>query len=64
LDENIVIDSISVCLISLGSLGESSIDDWDVVHVVIVKSINEIWEILEVDWVMNKILVVVHPVDV
>jgi hypothetical protein len=64
LDEDVIVNTIGVSFIALGSLGETSIDDWDVVHVLGVEVLHEVWKILEVHWVVNEVLIVVHPVDV
>lgn len=51
-------------MISLRSLGEASIDDWNVMHIFSVKIVDKVWEILEVNWVIDEVLVVVHPVNI
>jgi len=48
----------------VGSHGDTSINDWDVMKVLGVELINKVSKALEVDWVVGEVLVVVQIVNI
>ena len=63
LDENILIETIGEGFVVF-SLGDSCVDDRDVVHALIVETLNKFRKVFKIESIVFKILVIIHPINI
>ena len=65
LDENIFILAIIIdTVLSIRSSSNTSIKNRNVVHAFVMKFLNELWKVTEVNWVVSEIPIVVKIVNI